>query len=443
VFVSPDTAILVPAGTFDFQAVVRGPLFEPLSDRYLTWAVGDLNVATVSPTGHVDALLPGATSVRAQSDGVTGSATVMVTRPSFVALASGSRASHACGLTAAGAVFCWGSNYIGQLGIGIADRGLGFLSGRLVPTGVVRPRTFAAVALGDYFTCGIAGAPSAAMAYCWGGGADGTLGNGGVESSVVPAPVQTGVRFTSVSSGWNHSCAIATDSAAYCWGRPPGIGTLAAPRAFTPAPVDGGLKFLVLGTGAHLTCGLASDSLAYCWGNVIGNDTASGALGPHPVSGRRKYVTITVGEEHACGIDAGGSTYCWGSNFSGQLGDGTTDTATAPSPVSGGVAFASLTAGAASTCGLTSSGIAYCWGLNSSGQLGTSTIETCSSQPCSTTPVAVSGGLTFRALAAGFAHVCGLTTGGVVYCWGANDAGQLGDGTRTNRPTPTRLLGQP
>ena len=447
VFVSPVSAILVPGGTFDFGVDLRGPLFQPLSDRYVTWVAGNSSIATVSPNGHVQALLPGGTSVRAQSEGVTSDpATVFVTRPVFSVLASGSEANHSCGITAQGAVFCWGSNYLGQLGVGIADTGLGFSSGRAFPTGVVDPQTFVHVALGDYFTCGIANVPFPGAAYCWGGGADGTLGNGGVTSSPVPGRVQTGLAFTTVSSGNNHTCAIATDSSAYCWGRPPGIGTTGpgtVPRAFTPVAVDGGLKFRVLGTGFHLTCGLSADSLAYCWGLVIGNDTASGAPGPHPVSGGHKYVTVAVGDGHACGIATDGLTYCWGRNSSGQLGNGTTDIATVPVPVSGGHSFVSLTAGLGSTCALTATGSGYCWGWNLNGQLGAASAETCSGQACSTTPLTVAGGLTFQSLSSGATHVCGLIVSGRAYCWGANDAGQLGDGTRIDRSMPTLVLGQP
>ena len=85
----------------------------------------------------------------------------------------------------------------------------------------------------------------------------------------------------------------------------------------------------------------------------------------------------------------------------------------------------SVSAGEESSCGVISGGAAYCWGHNAYGQLGDG--DTTSR----TTPVPVSGGVTFAQLGPGFRHTCGLTTGGAAYCWGSNELGQLGDGTTT------------
>src|SRR2546428_13988235 len=68
---------------------------------------------------------------------------------------------------------------------------------------------------------------------------------------------------------------------------------------------------------------------------------------------------------------------------------------------------------------------AYCWGGNGSGKLGDG------STASSTVPVAVTGGLTFSAVATGWDHTCGLTVSGAAYCWGRNDDGELGNGSTT------------
>jgi alpha-tubulin suppressor-like RCC1 family protein len=55
----------------------------------------------------------------------------------------------------------------------------------------------------------------------------------------------------------------------------------------------------------------------------------------------------------------------------------------------------------------------------------------------------VSGGFTFASIRAGFGFTCGLTTGGVAYCWGQNEMGQLGIGSNADALTPVKVLGQP
>lgn len=104
--------------------------------------------------------------------------------------------------------------------------------------------------------------------------------------------------------------------------------------------------------------------------------------------------------------------------------------------MTGGLTFATLTAGGDHTCGLTAGGVAYCWGSNGNGELGDASTTT------RTAPVAVAGGLTFTRLAAGgFHNTCGITNGGAAYCWGRNSLGQLGDGSIIDRTSPTAVSG--
>jgi alpha-tubulin suppressor-like RCC1 family protein len=87
------------------------------------------------------------------------------------------------------------------------------------------------------------------------------------------------------------------------------------------------------------------------------------------------------------------------------------------------------------SCLLAVGGAAYCWGLNDAGQLGDGTTGN------RTRPVAVLGGLVFQAISAGTIHTCGLTSGGAAYCWGGNNFGQLGDGSTTTRTSPVSISG--
>jgi alpha-tubulin suppressor-like RCC1 family protein len=163
---------------------------------------------------------------------------------------------------------------------------------------------------------------------------------------------------------------------------------------------------------------------------------------------------VSAGTFHTCGVTPYDRAYCWGHNFDGQLGNGTNTgpeiceefpCSTKPVAVVGRLRFRQVTAGGDHTCGVTTGGQVYCWGFNAAGQLGTGTNtgpETCfSGRACSTRPVAVAGGLHFSRLNAGGSHTCGVTADNRAHCWGSNFFGQLGDGTITFRHMPVAVAG--
>jgi alpha-tubulin suppressor-like RCC1 family protein/uncharacterized protein YjdB len=324
---------------------------------------------------------------------------------SFVQISAGG--DFACGLTAAGAAYCWGSNTTGQLGAG-SDR----------PTSDCT-RTFQNPV------------------------------NPGV--CPIPVPVSGGLTFTSVSAGRTHACGLVSDGTAYCWGGN-GAGQLgSAPELCTigfnfftcslaPVPVSGGLKFKAIDAGYLHTCAIALDGSAYCWGQNTSGELGTGATSassdtPVAVTGGLTFTAISAGLGHTCGIIAGGTGLCWGDNKYGQLGDGTTnDIRVAPALVSGGIQFARLIAGGSNTCGVTPAGVEYCWGRNPDGELGSGDYGDRS------LPNAVQGGLTFSSISLGDGHgACGIV-GQVAYCWGIG--GLIGTDDHPAITFPTRVSGQ-
>jgi len=305
---------------------------------------------------------------------------------------------------------------------------------RVVP-GIV----FTFVSAGGLHTCGLT---AAGTAYCWGRNQYGELGDGSTTDDSVAVAVSGGLTFATISAGSWHTCGVTTSGAAYCWGSNDygdlGIGP--SDYRTTPVPVSGGLTFSSVVTGSGLSCGLTTSGAAYCWGanyeGQLGDGTQISRLTPVAVSGGLTFSMLVTQTEFTCGLTTSGAAYCWGSNYLGQLGNNTQGGyRTTPVPVSGGLTFSSLSIGYWHGCGLTTSGAAYCWGWNDFGQLGDGSFTS------HFVPMAVSGGLTFTALVTGYGHSCGLIANGTAYCWGANWDGQLGDGLVDDRNAPGPVSG--
>ncbi|MBX3313773.1 MAG: hypothetical protein KF906_05575 [Actinobacteria bacterium] len=145
--------------------------------------------------------------------------------------------------------------------------------------------------------------------------------------------------------------------------------------------------------------------------------------------------SITAGGGHTCALLTNGTAKCWGYNYDGRVGDGTTTNRLTPTTVTGLTGATAITAGGGGhSCALLTNGTAKCWGNNGSGQLGDGTTTN------RLTPTTVTGLTGATAITPGGGHSCALLTNGTAKCWGNNVDGQLGDGTTTNRLTPVTVL---
>jgi alpha-tubulin suppressor-like RCC1 family protein len=405
-------------GTFTESSVVTDP------DGYgrTRWILGTA-VGTQTATA----------SAEGQGDGILTASAVL-----FVAIrAGGSGGSQGgasvCGLTTTGTVYCWGSNFLTQLGDGTS------ISSRPRPGLVVGGHIFEKLegAGGGNFYCGI---EAGGAGWCWGSGRHGQLGDGttptgGFSSRSSPIAVAGGISWSQIDPGGDHACGLDQSGKAYCWGEGLSgqLGDGLGVAQVTPVATSGGLTLASLATGVSHSCGVTFFGDAYCWGVHTGFRAGTGplVLAPVLIPGGIKFAALAAGRS-TCGLTLPGVAYCWGSNSSGQLGNGTTTSTSNPTLVSGGRVFVSLTLQAETTCGLTSDGTAYCWGNNSLGQAGvghTGPVRV---------PTAVQGGLRFTQITAGSEVTCGLVDPGISWCWGPNNDGQVGDGSLTPALVPTR-----
>jgi alpha-tubulin suppressor-like RCC1 family protein len=148
-----------------------------------------------------------------------------------------------------------------------------------------------------------------------------------------------------------------------------------------------------------------------------------------------KVTAVAAGHYHTCALMADATVRCWGSNYGGMLGNGADNgSASTPSPVAGLSGVQRIHADYTDSCAQLSDGSVRLWGANNNGQLGDGTI-TGRAVPTETL------GFTVREMALGEYHTCALRMDGTVACWGLNWDGQVGDGTLEERHAPVAVLG--
>jgi hypothetical protein len=280
----------------------------------------------------------------------------------FAALTTGP--GHLCGLTSAGAVYCWGNNTEGTLGGGTTG-------GRsATPVRVAGGIVFRSISAGRGATCGVS---TTNEGYCWGNNFAGFLGNGSTTNSNVPTPVAGGLSFARIDLGYGHACGITTGGAPYCWGRNvsgelgvegrPEVCPVNVDCSTRPVPVSGGLRFREISAATFVTCGLTLDDRAYCWGDgthgKLGNGQEQHSRAPAAVAGSIPFTTLTSGFGQSCGLDRDGKAYCWGSDV--LLLDGTRPLKTLQPTRSAPEAPLRAFAPEAPVCGVGLDGIAICW----------------------------------------------------------------------------------
>lgn len=448
-----------------------------------------------------------------------------------------------CAIDEGNQAFCWGKNFWGQLGDGTT-------TDRLVPTAVAGGHAFGQVTIRASHACGVT---TAGTALCWGANTFGELGDSTSTGRHQPTPVKTTLSWKMVLPTTDFTCGLTTSGAAYCWGNHNygylGDGTeYPYPVRRTPTAVAGGHSFTTITTGYSHTCGLEDTGAAWCWGRATEGQGGSGNTAtpkePAAVADGVPFAMLSAGPNHTCGTSRDGRAFCWGSNYWGQLGDGTNITRytpfggvvypgfslmltpTAPGlrkgdtttvvvtatrfgtfdgPISleveglltgvtasntwipaesrvtsilltaaedatigrttiivsgsgSGVGsspratanlyvqplvptgpFQHIAAGGSHSCALTDVGQAFCWGFNGYlANLGGGALGDATLYE-RTFPTAVYTNTLWAQITAGGLFTCALDKTGAPYCWGRNGMGQLGNKDTQNRHVPTAV----
>jgi len=334
--------------------------------------------------------------------------------------------SHTLIIGSDGRILGWGSNAYGQLGL---ESGSTYNT----PQEVMPETTnWAAVSGGMYHSMALT---KDGALWAWGNNSYGQLGVVTPGSRSLPVRVVSDdQKWIMVSAGWYHTLAIKADGSLWAWGSNAqgqlGIGNKSITMSGTPVQIPG--EWMYVAAGQYHSLGIKKDGSLWAWGNnsagQLGNNNP-GITQYAPVmidsaeSGEWIMVAAGCVEEdyrsHSLAVKSDGSLWSWGWNQYGQLGDRSYVNKYIPSRVGNEYDWVAVSAGGRHSMALKKNGSLYAFGYNAYGQLGNGSYAT------SNEPVRVSSEWKWAAASAGNDHSVGLGSDGYIYTWGSNEYGQL------------------
>lgn len=363
----------------------------------------------------------------------------------------------------------WGGNKTGQLATDTIDSSPVAITPFLPASAEVFNLTAPAGGLGHSLALKLGSPQSGGIGFvshvmAWGFNATGQLGDDtntdrfSAVSIKGPKAANTFIAVKAVAAGRTHSLALTTDGKVWAWGANAKgqLGDGTKQNRKTPVQVKGPggdgllMQVVTIAAGGTHSLALRADGTVWAWG-----DNAAGQLGDGGTDTRSLPAVvpggfmkgIAAGRRHSLALQAGGKVWAWGKGDRGQLGSSFPLDSLVPVDVKGvasGGLKKMIAAGEEHSLALRADGTVWAWGANDRGQLGDDTSKD------RLVPVkilskewegsAVEDLNNIVAIAAGGRHSLALDAagivppdGGVVRCWGANDSGQLGDATTTDR----------
>jgi len=279
--------------------------------------------------------------------------------------------------------------------------------------------------------------------WCWGNNSSGVLGVDDNFGRIIPVTTFAGgTNWKQVSCGSAHTAAIKTDGSLWVWGSGAAgrSGTNTTLDKDTPVTTfAGGNDWKQVSCGGVYTAAIKTDGSLWVWG-----DNGNGQLGINasifadkstPVTtfaGGNDWKQVSCGNLHTAAIKTDGSLWVWGSGGSGRLGTNLTANRSTPvTTFAGGNDWKQVSCGSIHTAAIKTDGSLWVWGDGAAGILGTN------STVAKNTPVTTfAGGNDWKQVSCGNLHTAAIKTDGSLWVWGDGDSGILGTNSTVDKSTP-------
>jgi alpha-tubulin suppressor-like RCC1 family protein len=353
---------------------------------------------------------------------------------------------HTMALLSDGSVWTWGSDVSGKLGDNQVSPSYSvtnndsFLPLRVHGPGNVGYLTsVVAISAGESHNLALR---SDGTVWAWGWNGFGQLGNGTTNDAHTPTEVTGLSNIVAVSGRAYHCLALKSDGTVWAWGwnQYGQLGVGNTDPTLTPVQVLGITNPTTISAAYTISLALMSNGSVQVWGTDRKGELGQGVFGDHSytpiqVLQLSNVVTASADFQEPEVLKSDGTIWMWGWNNLGQLGDGTEVDKNLPVQVLGltNMIFAGAT-GDRNNCALGSDHSVWTWGRNYNGQLGIGTAD----QNPHPLPVQIPafGNSDVIFVQTPDWHSLALESDGTAWGWGANDHGQLGDGTTNDAYSP-------
>lgn len=363
--------------------------------------------------------------------------TFTVTATNATGTGPASAASNSVTPFIAGQLWMWGSGALGQLGTNNTTTvsspvQVGSLTNWKVLSGG-RTNFFHSILDGKLYGWGRKGSPFY----------DGQLGdNNNIYRS---SPVQIGAlsNWSQTSGGFAFAVATKTDGTLWSWGFGNNGRTGQGDDIQRSSPVQiGSLTTWQKATaGVAFAVAIKTDGTVWTWGNnsngALGQNNTISRSSPVQVGALTTWLSAVAGGYSVLAIKNDNTLWAWGSNDSGQLGDGTVAAKSSPIQIGALSNWASVDgAGSKHVIALKTDGTLWAWGDGENGQLGIN------ERVFRSSPVQIGALTNWSKVNIGGASTTNssaIKNDGTLWSWGANNSGQVGDGTTINRSSPVQI----
>ena len=305
-----------------------------------------------------------------------------------------------------GSVLTWGSDVLGQLGIGtkVYRDQPGLVPGL---SGVVK------VSIG--YGGQVVALKSNATVWAWGDNSEGQLGDGTTANRPNPTPMKGWTDVIDIATGSKETIALRADGTVWSWGNSRGQSVA----------VPGLTNIVAIAGFSQHALALKKDGTVWAWGwnssGELGDGTEIYRDAPVAVYGLKEVEAIAAGLGFSVALKRDGTVWTWGWNKSGQLGDQTQINRATPARIENLSNVVAISAGAYGAAAVKSDGKVSNWGsprLESLANLSD-----------------------VVSVAFGDTHAIVLNRNGTIWTVGENNEGQLGNGSTTDSSTPLSILG--